>query len=475
MTGVLAAAEVKPSLRARLLRHLMPALLLSWVLATAISLYTAAYFTQSAYDRSMLDDALLLAVHLRARNGSLVLEASAEDVQSILYDPTEKIYFAVLSGDGRVVAGTRGLAPPAGLGDAEVQYIDLRMGRTPLKAVVLTREEPLPFRIVVAATTGSRDTLLNRLAVVSILPQALLLLALSLWLRRVIRHELQPLSRLQQSVEMRDSADLSPLPHDLTTAATSSDVQSLSAAIDGLLRRVDQGMAAQREFAGNVAHELRTPLAGVRAAAEYGLAQSAPPQWREQLQAVLKSEQRASHLVEQLLALALASEAALTLERLKLNDCVRELVLAWLPRADQLGIELIASGLDEDVFVRADRALIEGLLGNLLDNAFRYGRSADADGSDCVSVVLGHVAGEVWLSVVDQGPGIPPDQRGLLRDRWQQGEAGAKVGVGAGLGLSICERFALLMRAQLVLDVGFGGRGLRASVVFEGLVPPGST
>ncbi|MDM4765175.1 sensor histidine kinase [Pelomonas sp. SE-A7] len=466
-----ASRASKPtSLRTRLLRHLTPALLLAWVLGSLVGLYTAAYFTKLAYDRSMLDDAQLLAAHVKLRDGKLKLEVSDEDMQSILYDATETNYYAVLAADGRLVAGTRGLILPEELDGNEIQYADMRHGRIRLHGVVLSRQLPLPYRVVVAGTSGSRDTLLNHLFVASIAPQALLLLGLALWLRRLIHAELQPLTELAQTIESRDSADLTPLPRVQNGGAPSSDVQALSNAIDGLLQRVAWSLSAQREFAGNVAHELRTPLAGVRAAAEFGLAQEDCSQWREQLVAVLRSEKRASHLVEQLLALALAKEAdsALSLKPLKLNDCVRELMLGWLPRADALGVELVAAGLDEDVFVRADRALVEGLLGNLLDNAFRYGR-APAGGHDSISVVVSRVAGEIWLSVIDQGPGIPAEQRQRLRDRWKQGDAGAELGAGSGLGLAICERFAGLMHARLVLDTGFAGHGLRASVVFEGL------
>lgn len=459
------------SLRGRLLRHLMPALLLSWVLGSAVALFTASYFTQRAYDRSMLDDAQLVAAHLRQQDGRLVLEASVDDLHAILYDATETLYFAVLDGRGRLVAGTHGLRPEAPLDDSELQYADMRLHRSKLKAVVLTRQNPLPYRVIVAVTTGSRDTLLNSLFIASIVPQAMLLLALVLWLRRLISRELQPLSQLRRSIESRDSDDLSPLPRDLAADSASSDVRALSGAIDGLLKRVAQSMQAQREFAGNVAHELRTPLAGVRIAASYGLAQPEPAQWREQLEVVLRGEQRASHLIDQLLALALAHEASanLQLKPLLINDCVRELALNWLPRADQAGFELVASGLDTATLVMADQGLLEGLVNNLLDNALRYGRNPEG-GENSLSIVLSRVAGEVWLSVIDCGPGIAPEQNARLRQRWRQGETASRSGV--GLGLAICDRFAQLMRARLVLDAGFAGSGLRASVVFEAVAQP---
>lgn len=468
-----AAIKPKPSLRSRLLWQLLPALLLSWVVGSMISIYTSSYFMQQAYDRSILDDAQLLAAHTKLIAGKLALDAREEDLQSILFDPSETIYYAVES-RGRLIAGTPGLLPRSlsSMGRAttlpDTIYTDLHWAQKKMKAVVLTRKDPEPYQVVVAVTTGARDALLSQLTVASLLPRTLLMLALVLWLRWVIRRELRPLTHLEESVEERDSADLSPLPEQLTTHAASHDVHTLSSSIDGLLKRVAQSLSQQREFAGNVAHELRTPLAGVRAAAEFGLAQSDPEQWRKQLQEVLRSEQRASHMVEQLLMLALSSEAShgVQMEQLRINDIVREQVLTMLPKADHLGIELVASGLDEDLLVRADRALLEGLLTNLIDNAFRYGRRIG--GGDVISVVLSRVAGEVWLSVIDQGPGIPAEQREQLLQRWTQGEEGARIGTGAGLGLSICQRFAKLMHAQLVLDSGFGGQGLRASVVFSG-------
>ena len=113
-----------------------------------------------------------------------------------------------------------------------------------------------------------------------------------------------------------------------------------------LLGRVRAGVQAQREFTGNVAHELRTPLAGIRSLAEHALAQTDPQQWRAQLQRVLQSEQRASHLIDQLLALALADETrdTLVLEPLALDRLVRDFVLRHMAQADSLGIDLGASG-----------------------------------------------------------------------------------------------------------------------------------
>lgn len=455
----------RASLRRKLIRHVTLPLLLTWGLGSALALGIASYFTQRAFDRAMLDDAYLLSAHLAQRDGRWVLNMSADDIRTVLYDKTEMVYFAVQGRDGTLIAGHASLRPPPADDAAESRYVDLHYQGRDLRAVVLERSEP-PVQIVVALTTNSRTTLLHRLVTYSIAPQVLLLLGLIAWLRRTVSRDLQPLSHLQDLVQARDTADLSPLPRELLQGAASREVHGLASAIDALLGRVAHGVAAQREFAGTVAHELRTPLAGIRALAEYGLSQRDPAQWREQLQAVLHSQQRASRLVDQLLAVALAHEAgtAVQLKRLDLAACARDRLLQLLPLADQAGIELEASGLDEPAWVVGDTALVDGLLANLLDNALRYGRQAGGGGR--VWIELDRTDRHTVLSVCDQGPGIDAAQRATLTSRWRQGADGLARGLGAGLGLAIVQRYAQLMQADFSLDTGEGGRGLRASVAF---------
>ncbi|MBV8035783.1 sensor histidine kinase N-terminal domain-containing protein [Roseateles sp.] len=461
-------STARASLRSRLVRHVTLPLLLTWGLGSALALGIASYFTQRAFDRSMLDDAYLLSAHLAQRDGRWVLDMSENDIRTVLYDQSEQVYFSIVSHDGRLIAGHAGLrAQPADDG-GDSHYTDLRYQGQELRAVVLSRDTP-PAQIVVALTTSSRRALLRRLVAYSVVPQVLLLLGLMLWLRRAVTRDLQPLSRLQELVETRDAADLSPLPRALLEGAASRDVHGLAGAIDALLGRVAQGVAAQREFAGDVAHELRTPLAGIRALAEYGLSQRDPAQWRDQLHAVLLSQQRASRMVDQLLAIALAQEAgaAIQLRRLDLAAAARDQLLRRLPAADRAGVELEASGLDEPAWVRADAGLVDGLLVNLLDNALRYGHRA---GGGRVWIELAHRDGHQVLTICDQGPGIDAAQRELLTNRWRQGLDGHAQRLGAGLGLAIVQRYADLMQAEFRLEDGGGpvdAPGLRASVAFR--------
>jgi two-component system sensor histidine kinase TctE len=212
-----------------------------------------------------------------------------------------------------------------------------------------------------------------------------------------------------------------------------------------------------------VAHELRNPLAGIRSLAEYGLAQRDPAAWRRQLERVVASEQRASHLVDQLLALARADESreGLRLEPVAADDVVRDVLLRTLPRADAAGVDLGALGLERPLYVRASLALLEGLLGNLLDNALRHGRPADPACKPRVTVALAEEGEGVRLCVTDNGPGMPAARREQLLRRW---ERGAQPTEGSGLGLAIVSRYVELLGGRFELKPCAEGPGLCASV-----------
>ncbi|RZJ56481.1 MAG: HAMP domain-containing histidine kinase, partial [Acidovorax sp.] len=199
--------------------------------------------------------------------------------------------------------------------------------------------------------------------------------------------------------------------------------------------------------------------------AAHALAHSDPAVWRSELEGIAAAEQRASRTVDQLLALARATEGgiALALQPLALNTAVREVVLRYLPRADALGVDLGAEGLDHAVAVQANLALVEGILNNLLDNALRYGRGQPPR----ITVSLHTEAAHAVLCVADNGPGVGLDLAGQLQQRWAQGGPGLQLGQGAGLGLSIVARYAQLMGGRLELgdaDAGAHGAGLAARV-----------
>ncbi|CAN5880016.1 sensor histidine kinase N-terminal domain-containing protein [soil metagenome] len=442
-----------PSLTQRVLRSVLLPLGLTWLFGTAVAIFIANVLTEQAFDHAMLDDAYSVSTNVQVSDLGIELLLSPREVTTVLFDQVETVYFAVLRPDGSLLAGNAGLEAPPPAADTQFRFSDIVYQGNALRAVVLRHDAPHAYQVIIAQTTRARATLVARLLSYALTPQLILLALLALWIWRRIRNDLQPLGQLQRVLDRRDARDLAPVP----VAQTSRELQRLGNTVNSLFERLGSSVRAQREFAGNVAHELRTPLAGIRALAEYGLAQQNPVVWREQLERIAASQARASRLVDQLLGLALADEAHTGLQRepVRLDRLAEEAVMRHLARADARGVDLGAVGLDEPVTVHANGALIEGILDNLIDNAMRYGGRT-------ITIEL---AGRK-LSVVDDGAGIAPDAQRDLVQRWSQGAAGQKLGQGAGLGLSIVARYAKLLGAELTLENDAATGGLRVAVAF---------
>ncbi len=464
--GNMPTAPAKPSLRSRVVRNVLIPLALTWLAGTLVTLVLANSFMQQAFDRALLDDAHVVAANVKLQSGVLQLGLSQREISTVLFDQVESEYFAVLLPDGTLVAGEPALAlPDRGPRTALHGFSDLVVNGSKVRAATLHLDLPVPFDVVVAETTRSRTAQLQRLLAWCIAPQTVFLFLLAWWLRRSITRDLQPLAQLQQAVQLRDANDLTPVP----VNASTRDIEKLGLAVNSLLARLNESGRALREFTGNVAHELRTPLAGIRALAEYGLAHREPAVWQAQLQGIVSSQARASRLVDQLLALALADEAkaGIQLATVALDGMVQDSVMRFLAQADAAGVDLGARGMDGAARVTGDATLIEGILNNLLDNALRYGRNDRGEPSS-VTVALSHTGGGVTLSVIDNGPGLSPQMRSRLTQRWMQGSAGQMLGLGAGLGLAIVAQYAQLMNARFELGDGADGHGLAASVTFPG-------
>jgi two-component system sensor histidine kinase TctE len=485
-----------PSLRNRLLRHVLLPVAVMWLLATGLVVSIAGYFTLQAFDRALLDDAYAVASHVRRTSvpgdEGLELMLSSREISTVLFDQSESLFFAVMRPDGSLLAGHPGLRPT--LPDAserEKPHFDaFDYQNMHLRTVTIYRHQPAEFFVVMAQTTLSRDHLMQRLFTFSIAPLLFLLGWLALWLTRSIDDDLKPLVDLEQAVEERDAHDLTPV----AVSASTRDVQRLGRAINALFERIQHGVQAQREFSGNVAHELRTPLAGIRALADYGLRQDNPTVWREQLQGIVERQDRASHLIDQLLALALADESQQQLVKtpVALEALAQEAVMRYLPRADAAGVDLgadlssepsnattskAAAGLASatstaaatapGLRVMGHQALIEGVLNNLLDNALRYGLAAS--GERRITVSVKREPRGVVLSVADNGPGVSSEQMQHLTRRWVQGAAGEALKQGRGLGLAIVNEYARLMQAKVQLQAE-SPSGLRVSLVFSPVV-----
>ena len=459
-----------PSLQARLLRRVILPLAIMWFAGTLVNNAVSRYFTQKAFDRALLDDAYAVAGHVRlGADNRLSLGLSSNETETLLFDRDEVLFLAVFHPDGRLIAGHAKLYLPTLEPLHPPVFTELNLQGQHMRAVVIARAAPASFKVVIAQTTKSQDQLFRSLLFYSIVPQLILLLGLALWLRRAIREDLKPLSALAGSLNNRDEHDLEPIPETGRTL----EIIRLGQAINALLLRISGIVQSQREFAGNVAHELRTPLAGIRALAEYGLAQDKPPVWRRQLVAVLEREQYASHTIDQLLALALVVEAREVLQpqAVRLDLSVREALMRHLRRADALGVDLGVRGADRPIEIIGQSSLIDGILDNLIDNSLRYGKPCDATAAAITVGIDLDVDGRAVLSVVDNGPGISRREWDRVIARWFKGSSANALRIGTGLGLYLVAEYCRILKAEFTLDSAESNQGMTIRLKFAAHPP----
>ena len=456
------------SLRGKLLWRLLSVVAVVFLIRLLVTLGIDFFYANKAFDRALLDEVYALAGNIGVADGKPVMRLSEREIEAVVFSDSDQASYALFDDEGRWLAGDSTLQLQQPAPGQNFVLATQRRGTAQLRTLTLHREVPVPYYLINSQTLGSLNDQLQEQLVVSTGVQLLLLLAMGLWLRSSLDRELGPLIGLQDELDQRDPNDLQPV----TPIQSPTDLQRLSHTINGLFQRIAATGQSQREFAGNVAHELRTPLAGIRSLADYGLRQGDPNAWREQLERIRQSEQRASHLVHQLLALAQADEmgSGTALRVLEVSEFVRDMLLRQMSRAQAQGADLGGDGLETPHLALTDASLLEGLLTNLVDNALRYGRPTDGT-LPLVTVSVTALPGKVAIAVIDNGPGLAADELEQVLQRGRRGKAGDALGVGAGLGLSIARRYAQLLLAELHFASGPDARGLCVSILLPTATP----
>jgi len=294
-----------------------------------------------------------------------------------------------------------------------------------------------------------------------ILPQLMLIVFAGLMLWYAVGRGLAPLERLRREIENRSHRDLSALP----VEDTPQEVRPLISAMNQLLDRLSLALASQQRFIADAAHQLRTPIAGLKTQTELALRQTPTGEAHDTLKQLRSATERATHLVNQLLSLARAEPPAGRVqpgERIDLEGLARAATAEWVPRALARDVDL---GFDPDsraVLVEGDPFLLREMLNNLLDNAVRY---THAGGQ--VTVCVGAKDGRPLLTIEDNGPGIPETERARVFERFYR-VLGTGV-EGCGLGLAIVREIAQSHGAEVRLTPAQGGAGTIAQVIFPAL------
>ena len=280
------------------------------------------------------------------------------------------------------------------------------------------------------------------------------LLGALVWL--TVRRGLRPLTSLTSAVRARTPAALQPLPE----SSLPEEVQPLVHALNDLLGRLGRAMAAQKGFIADAAHELRTPLTAVQLQLEEARLAGTVEEREAAFDDLQRGVSRAIHLVAQLLTLARQEPevSQRTLQPIDLSEVARLVVAEQTHLAHARQVDLGISDAVPSV-IQGDPEALRVMLGNLVDNAIRYSPEGGR-----VDVAVTHEDHRAFLTVVDEGPGIPVSDRGRVFDRFFRGN---ELDVpGSGLGLAIVKSIADRHLATIELDSGPGGRGLAVRVSF---------
>ena len=429
-----------PSLRARLTGALLLAVLAFAALQAAVTYRTARAETEALFDAQMQRIALSLSGSLGA--GALSDDAPAADTPA-----AREMIIQIWRADGVMLyRSPQGrLLPP----QTVIGFSDTVAGGEPYRIYALRTATQV---VQVAQQTEARGRMAGQLALRAVLPVALLAPVLMLIVWWVVGRAIGPIERVRRQVAARRPDDLAPLP----TAGLPAEVRPLVGEMNGLLTRLSDAWDALTHFTADAAHELRSPLAALRLQAQS--LQRAPDDATRAIatERLLAGIDRATRLVEQLLALARqegAGEGA-ELVSLDLTALARNALADAEPEAARHAIALTLDAPTAHVVLRADEAALAVLLRNLLGNALRHTPPGGQ-----VRVGVREEASVIDLTVEDSGPGIAPDERARVVDRFYR--VPGTPGHGSGLGLAIVRAIAERHGAALTLDASPTLGGLR--------------
>jgi len=454
--------EKRQSLRRQLIVRMLAMMLPLFILLWAIAYFSSQYFINAAFDRSLMRRTFALADRVEVLHGRIQVDLPVAARELLVFDQEDLLFHSITSPDGRVVEGERDMPrlparKPIRPGQLIV-YDGVKDGakvRVAAFALSLKGTSASGAALVqVGETLTRRSVLAGRATLAIVIPMLLMTLTAAVAIAFGVGRGLEPVSRLRDRLSARQAFDLSPVPLEGTPA----ELRPFLDEINSLLQRLSEAVEAQSRFVADAAHQLRTPIAGIRTQAEAALASARHEDAQHALARIARSTQTMGDLVQKLLILARVDAAENTLRLIRLDGAavMRAVAREWAPQALAKGVEMGFEMKGGEAWLRGDAQLLREMLANLIDNALRYG------GTRIALTVCGSEQGVTWL-VADNGPGIPEPQRAAVFAPFHRLSAG--VG-GAGLGLTIVQRIAHLHGAAVSLEAGKGGTGLVASVKF---------
>ncbi len=448
------------TLRRKLLTWLLIPTAFIWIISSIGTYRLALWFASATYDRWLLDSTQSLAAQLQRVNGDITVDLPNAATKMLEYDAYDKIYFKVSGPHIGTIAGQAALPPPptdqpvnkAIFSDAKINGAKIRIA-----SIYVPMGKDL-ILVQVAETLVKRSRVALDIMASVVLPQFLLILLAgsAIWIG--VGRGLALLWRAQQAVSSRSPRDLSPVSED----GAPQELRLLLRAINSLMAHLSRTLSSQQRFITDAAHQLRTPLAGLKTQTELALRQSDPAAIRHSLENLHQGVEHTSRLATQLLSLARAEQRHLPEQRsesIDMNTLVRDSVMEWIRAATRKDIDLGFVAASQPASIKGDPFSIREMLNNLLDNAIRY---VQRGGTITAQVEATRTA--IVVAIQDNGPGIPAaEQQRVFEPFHRVSDAAAD---GCGLGLTIVREIAQAHGGNAWLETDTDTPGLVAKVSF---------
>lgn len=441
-------APARRSLLSEILDWMLAPLFLLWPMSIAITYVVAQNLANVPYDHALANSLQVLEQQIETDQGVVSLRMSTSARLALRTREKDGIFWKAMSPEGQLIGGDGDLPTPEikASTKANTVYYDTQTLhdfeiRLAYVWTNLSTRSTAPILLVAAESMDRRTDLANNIIKGVIIPQFVVLPIAVLLVWFGLSRGIAPLNALQQRLRARRPDDLSPI--DVRVAP--SEIGPLIIAMNDLLTRLDSTMLAQRRFVADAAHQLKTPLAGLRMQAELAMRNAPPGDTQASLEQIVTGTARATRLVNQLLLMASADNPnSIAMPPINLTELAKEQTLRWVDTAIEEGIDLGFEGPDSAVMVRGQSILLGEAINNLLDNAIRYTPSPGR-----ITVSIHTQLRQVVLTVEDSGPGIPPEERERVFDRFYR-VLGSKA-EGSGLGLAIVREIAVRHHAKIFI------------------------
>ncbi|MBI5279986.1 MAG: sensor histidine kinase N-terminal domain-containing protein [Burkholderiales bacterium] len=465
------------SLFGEILDWMLTPLLLLWPISLALTWLVAQSIAAKPFDRALEYNVQALAQLVSVGDNRAVFNLPAPAREILRADDSDLVYYQVLGPQGDLLGGERDFPHPpedevpqpgeVRLRDDEMRGLDLRVAYIWVRLDLPGRP---PALIQVAETREKRSVLATEIIKGVMLPQLVMLPLAVLLVWMALVRGIKPLSELEERIRARKPDDLSPLDDRVVPL----EVAPLVSSVNDLLTRLKDSISTQKRFLADAAHQLKTPLAGLRMQADLAQReQFNAEELKLSLKQIGRSSMRATHTVNQLLALARAEASGKTFVRqpCDLARLTAEAMQEALPRAMDRSIDLGYDGPEPGspgVTLEGNPTLLKELIRNLVDNAINYTPSSREQPGVITARVLADPFGRVlMLQVEDSGPGIPEAERELVFQPFYRA-LGTNVD-GSGLGLPIVLEIARQHHAEVAIEdarPGHGPPGTRVVVRF---------